>query len=82
MIINNLLSFRYSLNHLVINDANYSKHRLSSSRKNGTINTASINFQKNENVGFNFDLSYSDIILDKSNISEGMGFGISASFKF
>lgn len=80
--LNNLLSFRYSLNHLVINDANYSKHRLSSSRKNGTINTASINFQKNENVGFNFDLSYSDIILDKSNISEGMGFGISASFKF
>jgi len=79
--VNMNFSINYSTKFLVINDKNYSQHRLSSKRSTGTITELGVNWEKN---GFNLggNISYQNIILDKAYISNSTTFSIFTAVKF
>ena len=79
--LNNNLSINYSTKFLNINDKNHSQHRLSSKRSLGTLTSLGVNWEKN---GFELgvNISYQNIILDKTNISNGTIFSLFSSIKF
>lgn len=75
------ISFKYSIKEYTINDANYNDHRLSSSRENGFLNTASLGWKRNDTV-INLSLSHQNFKLDKKNITDGINLVLSAGIKF
>ena len=79
--VNKNLDINYSAKFLLINDKNYSQHRLSSKRSLGTITTLGIHWGKD---GFNLggSIGYQNIILDKVNISKGTIFSLYTSVEF
>ena len=79
--INKNLSIKYSTKFLLINDKDYSQHRLSSKRSLGTITTLGINWEKD---GFDLggSIGYQNIILDKANILNCTIFSLYTSVEF
>jgi hypothetical protein len=79
--VNKNLSINYSTKFLSINDKDYSHHRLSSKRNSGTITSLGIYWEKD---GFELggNISYQEVILDKSNVSNGTIFSLFTSVKF
>jgi hypothetical protein len=65
----------------VINDNNWSNHRLSSKRQTGLINSLGVSWVKN-NVSFNGNFYNQGFNLDKAGIKSGYGVSISSSIIF
>jgi len=66
---------------IVINDNNWSGHRLSSDRQSGFINSLGLSWTK-DNIKFNGDIYSQDFNLDKANIKNGYGISFSSSIIF
>ena len=66
---------------VVVNDNNWSGHRLSTKRQSGFINSLGVSWVKN-NISFNGDTYYQDFNLDKANIKSGYGVSFSSSIIF
>ena len=75
------INIKFTTKSVVINDNNWSGHRLSSNRQPGFINTLSVSWIKNK-IGLNGDIYNQDFDLDKGNIKNGFGFGFSSSIVF
>ena len=75
------ISIEFATKSIVINDNNWSGHRLSSSRKSGLINSLGITWIKND-ISFNGNIYNQDFNLDKANIKSGYGVGFSSSINF
>ena len=66
---------------VVINDKNWSDHRLSSQRQSGLINSLGVSWVK-KNIRLNGNIYSQGFNLDKANIKSGYGVGISSSILF
>ena len=66
---------------VVINDKNWSDHRLSSQRQSGLINSLGVSWVE-KNIRFNGNIYSQGFNLDKANIKSGYGVGISSSILF
>ena len=75
------LTLKYSTKAVVINDKNWPDHRLSTTRKTGVINSIGIIWVQN-NHKFNGNIYFQDFSLDKANIQDSIGIGISSSIIF
>jgi hypothetical protein len=75
------INFKFATKSVVINDKNWSGHRLSSKRQMGLINSLGLSWVKN-NITFNGHLYNQGINLDKANIKNGYGVGFSSSITF
>ena len=75
------INIEFATKSVVINDNNWSGHRLSSNRKSGLINSLGVSWVKN-NISFNGNIYNQDFNLDKANIKSGYGVGISSSIIF
>jgi hypothetical protein len=75
------INIEFSSKSIVINDNNWSGHRLSSKRQLGLINSLGVSWVKN-NISFNGDIHYQGFNLDKANIKSGYGVGFSSSIIF
>ena len=75
------INIEYSTNIVAINNKNWSGHRLSSSRQSGLISSLGISLSKN-NLNFDGNIYFQNFNLDKANIKEGYGIGISSSIVF
>jgi len=79
--LNKNLGINYSTKFLLINDKDYPEHRLSSKRSLGTITSLGVNWKKDRfNLGGS--IGYQDLILDKSDVSNGKTFSLFTSVKF
>ena len=72
---------RYSTKLVTINDKNWTKHRLSSNRQSGLINSLRASWSKN-NIKFDGNIHYQGFTLDTANIKKNYGIGISSSLMF
>jgi hypothetical protein len=79
--VNKNLSINYSTKFLNINDKNYSQHRLSSKRSLGTISSLGIYWDK-AGLELGGNISYQNLILDKTNVSNATIFSLFTSVKF
>ena len=79
--LNNNLSINYSTKFLNINEKNYSQHRLSSKRSLGTISSLGISWDK-DGLRIGGNISYQNLILDKTNVSNGTIFSLFTSVEF
>ena len=75
------LNIEFAIKSVVINDSNWSRHRLSSKRQSGLINSLGVSWVKN-NIIFYGDIYNQGFNLDTEEIKSGIGFGISSSIKF
>ena len=75
------INIEFSTKSLVINDKNWSRHRLSSNRQSGFISSFGVSWVKN-NISFNGDIYNQTFSLDKANIKSGYGIGFSSSIIF
>ena len=75
------INIKFTTKSVVINDNNWSGHRLSSNRQSGFINSLSVSWVKN-NIGFNGSIYNQNFNLDKANIKNGYGVGFFSSIKF
>jgi len=66
---------------VVINDNNWSRHRLSSNRQSGLINSLGVSWVKH-NISFNGNIYNQALNLDKADIKSDYGFGFSTSIMF
>jgi hypothetical protein len=66
---------------VVINDFNWSNHRLSSKREAGLINSLSGNWEKS-NIKLNGNIYYHGFNLDKAGIRKSYGIGFSSTVSF
>jgi hypothetical protein len=66
---------------VVINDFNWSKHRLSSTRQTGLINSLGFSWNHN-NASISVDIYNQDINLNKSSIKSGNGVNFTSSIIF
>ena len=71
------INTEFATKSVVINDNNWSGHRLSSNRKSGLINSLGVSWVKN-NISFNGNIYNQDFNLDKANIKSGYGVGFSS----
>jgi hypothetical protein len=75
------LFLSYSLKNVLINDANWSDHRLSSSTQSGWLNSFNIIFEKNKlNLGAR--ISHQNFTLDKIKSTKGLSAGLYSSITF
>jgi hypothetical protein len=74
-------NIKFSTKSVVINDNNWSGHRLSSKRQSGLINSLGISWNKN-NISFNGDIYNQNFNLDKASIESGYGVSFSSSISF
>ena len=80
------INTEFATKSVVINDNNWSGHRLSSNRKSGLINSLGVSWVKNNisfngniyNQDFNGNIYNQDFNLDKANIKSGYGVGFSS----
>jgi len=75
------INIKFTTKSVVINDNNWSGHRLSSKRQSGLINSFGVSWITN-NISFNGDIYNQGFSLDKGNIKSGYGFGFSSSISF
>ena len=75
------INIEFTTKSVVINDNNWSGHRLSSNRQSGFINSLGVSWVKN-NISFNGDIYHQGFNLDKPNIKSGYGVGFSSSVIF
>ena len=75
------INIEFATKSVVINDNNWSGHRLSSNRQSGFINSLGVSWVKN-NISFNGNIYNQDFNLDKANIKSGYGVGFSSSIIF
>jgi hypothetical protein len=75
------INVKFTTKSVVINDNNWSGHRLSSNRQSGFINTLGISWVNN-NISFNGRIYNQAFNLDKANINSGSGIGLSSSIMF
>jgi hypothetical protein len=75
------INVKFETKSVVINDHNWSGHRLTSNRQPGSISSFGLSWVKN-NISLNGDIYYQDFNLDKANIISGYGVGFSSSIKF
>lgn len=66
---------------VVINDNNWSGHRLSSKRETGLVNSLGVSWNSN-NLKFNVNIYNQDYTLDKADIKNGSGISFSSSVTF
>ena len=79
--VNNNLSINYSTTFLSINEKNYPNHRLSSKRSSGMITSLGIYWEK-DSFNLGGKISYQNVPLDKTNISNNTIFSLRSSVKF
>jgi hypothetical protein len=75
------INIEFATKSVVINDNNWSGHRLSTKRQSGFINSLGISWVKN-NISFNGDIYNQGFNLDNANIKSGYGVGFSSSILF
>ena len=75
------INIKFATKSVVINDDNWSGHRLSSKRQSGFINSLSVSWIK-DNISFNGDIYNQGFNLDKINIQSGSGVGFSTKILF
>ena len=75
------INIEFATKSVVINDNNWSGHRLSTKRQSGFINSFGISWVKN-NISFNGNIYNQGFNLDKVNIKSGYGVGFSSSILF
>ena len=75
------INIEFATKSVVINDNNWSGHRLSTKRQSGFINSLGVSWVKN-NISFNGDIYHQGFNLDKPNIKSGYGVGFSSSVIF
>ena len=75
------IKVKFETKSIVINDNNWSGHRLSSDRQSGFINSLGLSWTK-DNIKFNGDIYSQDFNLDKANIKNGYGISFSSSIIF
>jgi hypothetical protein len=75
------VSIEFATKSVVVNDANWSGHRLSTKRQSGFINSLGVSWVKN-NISFNGDIYNHGFNLKKANIKSGYGVGFSLSKLF
>jgi hypothetical protein len=75
------INIEFATKSVVINDNNWSGHRLSTKRQLGLVNSLGVSWVKN-NISFNGDIYYQGFNLDKANINSGYGVGFSSSIIF
>jgi hypothetical protein len=75
------INIEFATKSVVINDNNWSEHRLSTKRQSGFINSLDVSWVKN-NISFNGDIYNQGFNLDKANIKSGYGVGFSSSILF
>lgn len=75
------INIEFASKSIVINDANWSGHRLSSKRQSGLINSLGVSWIKN-NISLNGDIYNQSINLDKASIKSGYGVSFSTTISF
>ena len=75
------ININFSIKSVVINDDNWSSHRLSSKRESGLINSLGISWVKN-NSSISGNIFNQGLNLDKASIKKGYGVGFSSSITF
>ena len=75
------INIEFATKSVVINDNNWSEHRLSTNRKSGLINSLGVSWVKN-NISFNGNIYNQDFNLDKANIKSGYGVSFTSSIIF
>jgi hypothetical protein len=71
----------YSIEKLILNDANWSNHRLNSSSKNGWLAKIG-SAQKINSLELRSEISYQDFSLDTAQIRKGFSFRLNAKYIF
>lgn len=71
----------YSITNVVINDANWANHRLSTNKQSGWVTSIATSWKFNS-VFINSKLTYQNLFLDKANIKEELFLGIKAEYNF
>ena len=75
------INIEFTTKSIVINENNWSRHRLSTKRQSGFMSSLGVSLVKN-NISFNGDIYYQGFNLDKANIKSGYGVGFSTSKVF
>ena len=75
------INIEFATKSVVINDNNWSGHRLSSERQSGFINSLGVSWAVN-NIRLYGDIYNQGFNLDKANIKSGFGVGFSSSISF
>jgi hypothetical protein len=75
------INIEFTTKSVLINDNNWSGHRLSSNRQSGLINSIGISRTKN-NIILYGNIYNQSFNLDKANIKSGYGVGFSSSILF
>ena len=75
------INIEFSTKSLVINDKNWSRHRLSSNRQSGFISSLGVSWVKNK-ISFNGVIYNQTFNLDKANIKDDYGVAFSSSIIF
>ncbi len=75
------INIEFATKSVVINDNNWSGHRLSTKRQSGFINSLGASWVKN-NISVNGNIYNQGFNLDKANIKSGYGVGFSSSILF
>jgi len=75
------INIEFAIKSIVINDNNWSGHRLSSKRQSGLISSLGISWVNN-NINFSGDVYNQGFNLDKTSIKKGYGVSLSSSILF
>jgi hypothetical protein len=75
------INIKLSAKSVVINDNNWSGHRLSTNRQQGLISSLGISWVE-DNINFSGNIYNQDLNLDKANIKSGYGFNFATSIMF
>lgn len=75
------INIEYSTKAVVINDSNWSNHRLSSKRKSGYVNSIGTSWSKND-INFKGNIYHQGLSLDKAKIKSGYGLSFFSSITF
>jgi hypothetical protein len=75
------INIKFVTKSIVINDNNWSDHRLSSKRQSGLISLLGVSWADNK-ISFNGDIYHEGLYLNKADIRSGYGIGFSSSIIF
>ena len=75
------INIEFATKSVVVNDNNWSGHRLSTKRQSGLINSLGVSWVKN-NIRLNGDIYYQGLNLDRAGIQNGTGIGLSTTVSF
>jgi hypothetical protein len=77
----NNININYSTNNIILNDSNWSRHRLSNSKQEGWHSTLGSTWKVNS-LTFQSNISYQNYILPMHNISEGLSINFKTTYDF